>query len=845
MDKNRRSRNPAFRRHNRYTSRSAMPNDRSRFTDQSEIMGLHQCCLYHCPAEHNPQGFAILSPAQGGNYSGSTLLANGTAPAFVWLCICSGQFSIATCADEAGKWRVPIDTCALNEGVNSLTATMQSCDCFGAQSQTVQFTYTPDTTMAPVIETPISGSSVSTPFTISGIAAKGVIVELFGLPTPYNVYANEYGHWAIDVTSLESGSYSIYAVSTDPCGRISENSNVVGFQVTAALSSPIIITPSNGGIYPEGEVLISGYAASGATVVVTIPDVVEGELVIANSAGFWSLATPPLSGDNAFVIEVYQLLPVMRFSAVTDSTFFIVSPLENRYVFGTVLSSATGFPVEGAVVTVGNLSAATDINGHYDIESLPEFPLDFTASAEGYNSEFVAGVVPTATGTEVNFVLPTSGPIYTGTLAVTVYDETGNPAPDAFVSVSLIGEAFERQAATDAGGMAVFTFLPEGTYGIDAASADQSFQGIGSAIVTANETSYISLTLNPPVIQPQLTLSILHTDGTPANGASIIMTQLNGDALLTATADAEGVARLSDLPVGIYAALATSAALSEQGSAVLSVTAEPAEATIYLIVATTPDSTNFIYGQVIESDNGLPVAGTVVSANGHSGITGNTGFYVLPALPADALNVTATAAGFEPAVIEAVPSILGTEADFSLSTVASGQSGNVSVTALNLGDTPAAGAVATVSKFGNPFQLTGITNTSGIANLSSIPVGTGAFVATSQDRTRQGSSIAAINANITNDVPIVLNQETGGVNNINWVFGTVTDSETGLPIAGATVYAGSRSVETNAQGNYILNTLPSAPLIFTASAAGYDYRSIIDTTPTPSGVNIDFALSED
>jgi hypothetical protein len=75
-------------------------------------------------------------------------------------------------------------------------------------------------------------------------------------------------------------------------------------------------------------------------------------------------------------------------------------------------------------------------------------------------------------------------------------------------------------------------------------------------------------------------------------------------------------------------------------------------------------------------------------------------------------------------------------------------------------------------------------------------------------------------------VQAAINQCGGGTNGT--LQGTVTDASTGLPIAGATVTAGSTSDTTDASGFYQM-TLPAGTYNVTASASGY-------TSQTASGV---------
>jgi len=77
------------------------------------------------------------------------------------------------------------------------------------------------------------------------------------------------------------------------------------------------------------------------------------------------------------------------------------------------------------------------------------------------------------------------------------------------------------------------------------------------------------------------------------------------------------------------------------------------------------------------------------------------------------------------------------------------------------------------------------------------------------------------------------------------IIGDVTDVKTGSGIAGATVTADGHTNTTDADGNYILSSLPSWTYNVTVLASGYGSDSTKRTVPSGGSVTADFMLAHD
>jgi hypothetical protein len=74
------------------------------------------------------------------------------------------------------------------------------------------------------------------------------------------------------------------------------------------------------------------------------------------------------------------------------------------------------------------------------------------------------------------------------------------------------------------------------------------------------------------------------------------------------------------------------------------------------------------------------------------------------------------------------------------------------------------------------------------------------------------------------------------------IIGSVTDVKTGCAIAGATVMADGYTNTTDAEGNYVLSSLPSWTYNVTVSASGYISDSTKITVPSGGSITVNFML---
>ncbi|MDP3880361.1 MAG: S8 family serine peptidase [Dehalococcoidales bacterium] len=133
---------------------------------------------------------------------------------------------------------------------------------------------------------------------------------------------------------------------------------------------------------------------------------------------------------------------------------------------------------------------------------------------------------------------------------------------------------------------------------------------------------------------------------------------------------------------------------------------------------------------------------------------------------------------------------------------------------------------------------TATTDTNGNYSINNVPDGTYTVTASASGY-HSAWQEATVADGGTTTVDIVLTIIQNGA-----ISGNVNDSDTGQPIAGATVTDGTRTATTDSDGNYTISDVPPASYSVTASADGYQGASqtvSVQEGGTTSGVN--FALS--
>ncbi|MBV5733432.1 BapA prefix-like domain-containing protein [Pseudomonas aeruginosa] len=449
----------------------------------------------------------VINPSNGVVISGTA-----EAGATVTLTDAGGNPIGQVTADGSGNWSFTPGTPLANGTVVNATASDPTGNT-GPQAATTVDSVAPP---APVID-PSNGT------TISGTAeagAKVILTDGNGNPIGETT-ADGSGNWTFTpATPLANGTV-VNAVAQDPAGNTGPQGSTT---VDAVAPNTPVVNPSNGN-------LLNGTAEPGSTVTLTDGNGNPIGQTTADGSGNWSF-TPGSQLPNGTVVNVTA-------SDAAGNT----SPPATTTVDSSLPSIPQVDPSNGSVISgtadAGNTIIITDGNGN---------PIgQVTADGSG-NWSFTPGI-PLPDGTVVNVVARSPSNVDSAPAVITV-DGVAPAAPVIDPSngsvIAGTAEAGATVILTDGGGNPIgqatadgsgnWTFTPStplanGTV-INAVAQDPAGNTSGPASVTVD-----AIAPPAPVIDPSNGVVI---SGTAEAGATVILTDGNGNPIGQVTADGSG-----------------------------------------------------------------------------------------------------------------------------------------------------------------------------------------------------------------------------------------------------------------------------------------------------------------
>ncbi len=505
----------------------------------------------------------VINPSNGVVISGTA-----EAGATVTLTDAGGNPIGQVTADGSGNWSFTPGTPLANGTVIVATATDPTGNT-GPQAATTVDAVAPP---APVID-PSNGT------TISGTAeagAKVILTDGNGNPIGETT-ADGSGNWTFTpATPLANGTV-VNAVAQDPAGNTGPQGSTT---VDAVAPNTPVVNPSNGN-------LLNGTAEPGSTVTLTDGNGNPIGQTTADGSGNWSF-TPGSQLPNGTVVNVTA-------SDAAGNT----SPPATTTVDSSLPSIPQVDPSNGSVISgtadAGNTIIITDGNGN---------PIgQVTADGSG-NWSFTPGI-PLPDGTVVNVVARSPSNIDSAPAVITV-DGVAPAAPVIDPSngteISGTAEAGATVILTDGGGNPIgqatadgsgnWTFTPgtplaNGTV-INAVAQDPAGNTSGPASVTVD-----AIAPPAPVINPSNGVVI---SGTAEAGATVILTDGNGNPIGQVTADGSG--NWSFTP---GTPLANGSVINALAQDAAGNTSGPASTTVDSVAPATP---------VLDPSNGTVISGT-------------------------------------------------------------------------------------------------------------------------------------------------------------------------------------------------------------------------------------------
>ncbi|MFP6397236.1 Ig-like domain-containing protein [Pseudomonas aeruginosa] len=505
----------------------------------------------------------VINPSNGVVISGTA-----EAGATVTLTDAGGNPIGQVTADGSGNWSFTPGTPLANGTVIVATATDPTGNT-GPQAATTVDAVAPP---APVID-PSNGT------TISGTAeagAKVILTDGNGNPIGETT-ADGSGNWTFTpATPLANGTV-VNAVAQDPAGNTGPQGSAT---VDAVAPNTPVVNPSNGN-------LLNGTAEPGSTVTLTDGNGNPIGQTTADGSGNWSF-TPGSQLPNGTVVNVTAS------DAAGNTSLPATTTVDSSLPSIPQVDPSNGSVISGTA-DAGNTIIITDGNGN---------PIgQVTADGSG-NWSFTPGI-PLPDGTVVNVVARSPSNVDSAPAVITV-DGVAPAAPVIDPSngteISGTAEAGATVILTDGGGNPIgqatadgsgnWTFTPgtplaNGTV-INAVAQDPAGNTSGPASVTVD-----AIAPPAPVIDPSNGVVI---SGTAEAGATVILTDGNGNPIGQVTADGSGNwAFTPGTPLAngtVINALAQDAAGNTSG---------PASTTVDSVAPATP---------VLDPSNGTVISGT-------------------------------------------------------------------------------------------------------------------------------------------------------------------------------------------------------------------------------------------
>ncbi|MBH9311867.1 BapA prefix-like domain-containing protein [Pseudomonas aeruginosa] len=500
--------------------------------------------------------------------NGTTLSGTAEPGATVTLTDGNGNPIGQVTADGSGNWTFTPSTPLPNGTVVNATATDPSGNASSPASVTVD-------AVAPA--TPVVNPSNGT--TLSGTAEPGATVTLAdGNGNPIGqVTADGSGNWSFTPTTPLPNGTVVNATATDASGNTSAGSSVTVDSVAPATP---VINPSNG-------TTLSGTAEPGSSV--TLPDGNGNPIgqVTADGSGNWSF-TPSTPLADGTVVNATATDPAGNTSGQGSTTVDGVAPTTPTVNLSNGSSlSGTAEPGSTVILTDGNGNPIAEVtaDGSGNWTYTPSTPIangtvvNVVAQDAAGNSSPGASVTVDSQAPAAPVVNPSNGTTLSGTAepgaTVSLTDGNGNP----------IG-----QVTADGSGNWSFTPgtpLANGTV-VNATASDPTGNTSAPASTTVDSVAPAA-----PVVNPSNGVVI---SGTAEAGATVILTDGNGNPIGQVTADGSGnwafppATPLAKGPV--INALAQDAAGNTSG---------PASTTVDSLAPATP---------VLDPSNGSVISGT-------------------------------------------------------------------------------------------------------------------------------------------------------------------------------------------------------------------------------------------
>lgn len=565
--------------------------------------------------------------------------------------------------------------------------------------------------------------------------------------------------------------------------------------------------------------------------VAILPSITDS--VVKSNARTYLLAAQGVDGSwggDAFVTAL-----ALRALSIDTTT----SSATGATLSGQVVSLGSGASISGATVTLAGSSIApvqTGAGGLFSFANLPAGSYTLQVSKNGYNTYSQTYAVNAGQLLDVGAValqqLATTGIVRGRVIAAA----TGQALAGVAISVSGTTAA---STTTDTFGNYEINTLTAGAFTVSA-SLNGYTTVSGSGTLLAGQTQLFSPSLyavtdTSAPTTGHLTGQVVAQDSGAALGG--VLLQLNG--INAGVTGADGRFDIVTAPSSYHAVISLAGYTTATSDFLLTAGANVSAGTIAL--AKQNLATSSIRGQVIAGATSLPLAGVTVSVTGAAtatALTDASGAFEITGLAPGAVSVTAGLTGYT-SVTASATTVAGEVLVFSPSMYAVNDP-TAPTTGHLIGQVVAqesglAMAGVDISLNGASAGTTGI---DGRFDLLVSPADYHVDITFAGYDTATGNFLMTAGANVDTGTIILIKSLTSTT-----VHGVVTDQNTGLPIAGATVQlVNGTSAITGADGSYTLGNLAGLSFDLRISAIGFTSQAMQLQVVRPSDITRDFAL---
>ncbi|WP_256762422.1 carboxypeptidase regulatory-like domain-containing protein [Cohnella sp. WQ 127256] len=612
---------------------------------------------------------------------------------------------------------------------------------------------------------------------------------------------------SIDSISTVTDGTGQYTLSDVPAGSQTINVSKAGYNngtanvtVTAGQNvnaSDIVLAAVQTTGSVTGQVVSSGNRISGATVSI------GGISVATDALGRYTLSNVPAGKQTITVTKAgynneTASVTVIAEQTVSAFTFFLTAVQTTGTVTGFVFGPGNS-PIDGASVSIGNISAVTDSTGKYTLSNVLAGSQTVSVSSTGYNAGTATVTVTAGQSVSAGNIVLT--PVQTtGTVTGAVYGPGNSPINGASVSIGGIS------AVTGAQGQYTLINVPAGSQTITVTRAGYN-NGTANVTVTAGQSvSASDIVLSAVQTTGSVTGAVYGPGNSPISGATV---SIGGSSAVTS---AQGEYTLSNVLAGSQTINVSKVGYNNGTANVTVIAGQSVSASD--IVLSVVQTTGTVTGAVFGTDDD-PISGATVSIGGISAVTGAQGQYTLSNVPAGSQTINVSKAGYNNetanVTVTAGQSVSASVIVLSVSAVQT--TGTVTGAVFGTDDDPISGATVSIG------GISAVTGAQGQYTLSNVPAGSQTINVSKAGYNNETANVTVTAGQSVSASVIVLS--VSAVQTTGTVTGAVYGPNNN-PLLGATVAIGGISVVTDAQGQYTLGNVLAGSQTINVSKAGYN-----------------------